>query len=182
MPQERTNKRLVKLKSPGWFILGAILFGESLALAKNDPAPPRIVDIDKGQVELELVDLPDKEITYTIARTGRCPCQVREEGQHLKISHSKMCPASNRVKIYIPAQLASDLQINLGDGQILVHKAKPWDTFNNITAQTIQGSIIADDQQALVSQKGKQGNILERTGNTNKVNLSLSVQNGMINF
>ena len=145
-------------------------------------AAERIIDIDKGQVELELVNLPDKEITYTIARTGRCPCQVREEGQRLKISHGKMCPATNRVKIYIPAKLADDLQVNLGAGQILVHKAKPWDTFNNITAQTMQGTIVAEDKEALISRKGKQGKILERPGKSDKVNLSLSVQNGMINF
>ncbi|MBP5296716.1 MAG: hypothetical protein J6Y94_05225 [Bacteriovoracaceae bacterium] len=161
---------------------GVIWWAGTILMSTSGFAAERIIDIDKGQVELELVNLPYKEVTYTIARTGRCPCQIKEEGSRLKISHGKMCPATNRVKIYIPAKLAEDLQINLGAGQIHVHKAKPWDTFNNIVAQTTQGSIVAEDKENLISTRGKQGKILERTGSNDKVNLTLSVQNGMINF
>ena len=145
-------------------------------------AAEKIIDIDKGLVELELVDLPDTEITYTISRTGRCSCQIREVGNHLKIFHGTLCPASNRVKIYIPTNLADDLQINLGVGKIMLQRAKPWEMFNHIVAQTEQGTIVAHENEELISPQGKEGKLLERVGRSDKVNLSLMVQNGMINF
>ncbi len=145
----------------------------------------RVVDIDKGSVELELVTLPAEDITYTIARVGRCSCQIKEEGSHLIISHGRTCPASNRVKIYIPSKLAGNLKINLGVGQVSLKKAKAWDHFNQIIAETKQGTITAENQEKLISAAGKQGKILLRPGNkeaAKKVNLSVLVQNGMINF
>ena len=158
-----------------------IFFG----LLSGAAATERVVDIDKGMVELELVNLPEKDITYTISRVGRCSCQIKEEGTHLTIKHGRLCPASNRVKIYIPSKLADDLTINLGAGQVLLRKAKVWDHFDQILAETKQGTITAENQENLISSAGKQGKILVRPGQRSKedkVDLSILVQNGMINF
>jgi hypothetical protein len=174
--QNLARNKIIWASILGWFFLMAFNF----AAAKE-----RVVDIDKGSVELELVNLPAEDITYTIARVGRCSCQIKEEGAHLKISHGRTCPASNRVKIYIPSKLAGDLTINLGVGQVSLKKAKAWDHFNQILAETKQGTIIAENQEKLISAAGKQGKILLRPGKKEaekKVNLSVLVQDGMISF